>query len=239
MELAVGLQSLQSDRADLAALRDADLSAPIVGCPEWDLAALVAHLGSVHRFAMRSMDRNTDGEFAKPKPPADLAPGGDQVWDWLDAGLLALATTFEQRDLTQPCWSWMGPANVGWWLRRQVHETAVHRWDAQTAAGVVPQIDGLRAADGIDEWLLLQRGRGWAPPADLRGTIHLHATDGEGEWLIELDGSLTWKLGHHRGDVAIRGQRSDLELLLWGRIGLDRVECLGDGDLAAQFLAAL
>ena len=239
MDLDIGLQSLRNDRAEFTALHGSDLTARVIGCPEWDLAALVGHLGSVHRFAMRSMDRSTNGEFTKPKLPADPVPENELLWDWLESGFVSLIATFEERDLSEPCWSWIGPATVGWWLRRQVHETAVHRWDAQTAAGVVPVIDGSRAADGVDEWLLLKGGHGWTPPAELRGTIHLHATDGDGEWLIELDESLTWKIGHHKGDVALRGARSDLELLLWGRVGLDNVEVLGDRDLAARFLAAL
>jgi len=239
MELDVGRRSLNHDRAAFVALRGADLAAPVPSCPEWNLGGLLAHVGVVHRFARRSMNEPVDGGFPKATGPGNTPLAGEDVWDWLDTGLGDLIDDFASRDLEQTCWSWAGPATGRWWLRRQVHETAIHRWDAEQAVGVESVVNGDRAADGIDEWLALQVGRGWLPPDSLRGTIHLHATDGDGEWLLNLGDGLTWTTGHHKGDVAIRGGRADLELLLWNRMTLDRFDTFGDDDLAARFLAAL
>ena len=65
-------------------------------------------------------------------------------------------------------------------------ETAVHRWDAEQAAGHLSPIDPELAADGIDEALhiykALQVARSDVPtPA---GSLHLHATDAAGEWTL-------------------------------------------------------
>jgi hypothetical protein len=56
------------------------------------------------------------------------------------------------------------------------------------------------------------------------GSVHLHATDGDGEWFIETGDGLTWTRAHEKGDVAVRGTTSDLLLLVWGRLGTDAVE---------------
>ena len=54
-------------------------------------------------------------------------------------------------------------------------------------------------------------------------TIHLHATDTDGEWLIRLtpDGIETSR-EHAKGDVAARGPASDLFLFLVGRVPPER-----------------
>ena len=51
------------------------------------------------------------------------------------------------------------------------------------------------------------------------GTLHLHCTDVEGEWLVaRRDGEVTVTREHAKGDVAARGSASDLFLFLWGRV---------------------
>ena len=76
-----------------------------------------------------------------------------------------------------------GPTTAAFWFRRQAHETAVHRWDAQRAAtpSSVDPIDATLAADGVDEWLEVFVPRFLARtgvPDDLVGaTLHLHCTD--------------------------------------------------------------
>ena len=113
-------------------------------------------------------------------------------------------------------------------------ETAVHRWDAQVAAGAAEPIEAGLAVDGVDEFLEFFR----AETTALTGTVHLHATDAEGEWLIALaDGAITVERGHAKGDAAVRGAASDLLLLLWRRVPLDGLEVFGDAALARAFVA--
>ena len=52
------------------------------------------------------------------------------------------------------------------------------------------------------------------PVPGLEGTIHLHATDAEGEWSLTVRPDfLETHHEHTKGDVAIRARASDL--LLW------------------------
>ena len=75
--------------------------------------------------------------------------------------------------------------------------------------------------------------------APIRGageTIHLHCTDGDGEWLVRLgaDGVAVTN-EHAKGDVAARGTASDLMLLVWGRIPPERVDVFGDAALLTRW----
>ncbi len=72
------------------------------------------------------------------------------------------------------------------------------------------------------------------------GTIHLHATDGDGtgEWFIATAEGLSWSRSHEKADVAVRGTTSDLLLLLWGRVPPDHLEVLGDASVLDRWHAA-
>ena len=125
----------------------------------------------------------------------------------------------------------------GFWSRRVAHETAVHRWDAQAAAGAPEPVDVRLAVDGIQEMFDLLTAR---PGHErVRGdgeTIHLHCTDTDGEWLVRLTPQgVAVTREHAKGDVAARGTASDLLLLLWGRVPPDRVEVFGDASLLARW----
>ena len=116
-------------------------------------------------------------------------------------------------------------------------ETAVHRWDAQDAAGDPEPIDAELAVDGVDEWLEVFGASQDRKPEGAGETIHLHRTDGEGEWLVRVQPDrIDVTRGHEKGDAALRGSSSDLLLVLWRRLPLDRVEVLGDRAVAERFL---
>ncbi len=74
------------------------------------------------------------------------------------------------------------------WTRRQAHEAAIHRLDAEYALGVAPATFAPEfAADGIDEliaWLLPGRGE-WADRTT-EGSVLLHAADVGQVWTIKL-----------------------------------------------------
>ena len=119
---------------------------------------------------------------------------------------------------------------AGFWPRRMAQETTVHRVDAEQAVGwPVRAIEPAFAVDGIDELFsvfvpALRAGRS---PGDGR-TVHLHATDVEGEWLIRFeDSDVVVEPGHAKGDAAVRGPAAELLLWLWGRLPLDGLEVFG------------
>src|SRR5262249_9741619 len=79
------------------------------------------------------------------------------------------------------------PAPARFWHRRAAQETAVHRFDAQFAAGDAKPIDADLALDGIDEHLgFVAFGLAVKPVEGLSGSLHLHASDVEGEWVQQL-----------------------------------------------------
>ena len=95
------------------------------------------------------------------------------------------------------------------------------------------------AADGIDEWLGLLRYRPNAtPPTGSGETLHVHCTDRDGEWLIRLtEAAPEIERAHAKGDVAVRGEASDLLLVLLRRLDPDRVEIFGDRGVLDGFLS--
>ena len=234
--LADHLASLAADRVALSLLDPSRLGQPIPSCPDWDLSGLLGHLGWVHRFATMCAVAALDADLPLPDihPPTDAS-----LIRWIDEGIAELLAVLEPSDLDRPCPTFVGPSTRRWWLRRQAFETAVHRWDAQAALGTAQPIPD--AADGIDEWFEIQPVRGWSPPHELVGTIHLHCTDGPGEWFIELDGSgsMRWEHAHRKGDVAVRGPASDLYLMLWGRVPPTQLDVIGDAQLLDAVLASL
>jgi hypothetical protein len=60
-----------------------------------------------------------------------------------------------------------------------------------------------------------------------------------GEWLVvpQLDGELFVTREHAKGDCAIRGSASDINVALWRRLPQSSLEVIGNADVAAQFLA--
>jgi predicted lipid carrier protein YhbT len=102
-----------------------------------------------------------------------------------------------------------------------LHETAVHRADAELALGHNFTLEPEIAADAISEWLervAIQAGRdGQVLPLDDDNTLHLHATDAgldaDGEWTVTpAQGAIAWSHEHGKGTVALRGGAVDLLL---------------------------
>src|SRR5436305_1336165 len=126
--------------------------------------------------------------------------------------------------------------------RRKPHETAVHRWDAQSALGRPDPVTAPLAADGIAEVveLLLPLAVPEPRTGHALGTLHLHCTDTTGEWLLSMpDGRLEVTPGHAKGDAALRGEASELFLTCWGRRSGSGPEILGDKAVAQAWLALM
>ena len=112
----------------------------------------------------------------------------------------------------------------------------------KAAFGAPGPIDSDLGADGVSELFELVLPFSVAnwdmtlPDASL----HLHRTDGDGEWLLVNDGGrIKMSLEHAKGDAAVRASGTDLLLLSWERIGLDApgVETFGDAEAARAWFA--
>jgi uncharacterized protein (TIGR03083 family) len=248
VELSRYIDNLELDlnRIDTVA---SDLTTPVPTCPGWDLGRLVGHIGRVHRMALAVL---TTGAM-KPAPADQLeAPPADhdQLRAYFSTSSAELVSTLRSIDPEFRCWTFLGePHNAAFWMRRQAHEHAIHRFDAESAVGEITPVPTDIAIDGIDEYFLIQNLRALPnkPEFALGGSVHLHATDasfsahgdgsGLGEWMIvHDDGQLLITKEHGKGDAAVRGSASDLLLGLWGRRDLvngTEFERFGSTDLIA------
>jgi hypothetical protein len=81
----------------------------------------------------------------------------------------------------------------------------------------------------------------WVAPgaAPLGGSVHLHCTDVDGEWLLtaDADGTDVVTREHAKGDAAMRGPAHDLLLVLWRRQSLDTIDVIGDRAVAERLVA--
>ena len=228
--LTVFLEAIPRESSALAAAARTGLDAPVPTCPEWSVADLVRHTGSVHQWvteivrtrASEYIDRKT-----LPPPPA----ADDEVVPWFQRGAENLVRVLEDVDPDEAVWNWSKqPRVAAFWPRRMAQETAVHRWDAENAVGSAAPVERALAVDGVDEMfdVFLSSGR---LPKDFSvgGSLHLHATDGPGEWLVSIDGGAVEVLREHaKGDAALRGTTSDLLLFLWNRVPASSLEVIGD-----------
>jgi uncharacterized protein (TIGR03083 family) len=237
------LAALQRDAGGLlAAARDAGPVAPVECCPEWDVADLVWHIGEIHHFwATVVKDRLQDpAAYVQPERPADTDPeAGDGLFAFATSARDLLLDTLSTTAPDTPVWTWSTQHDAAWVLRRMTHETAVHRGDAERAAGREPDVDAALASDGLDEFLhfFLADVVDGAPPLD--GTVHLHCTDVDGEWLVAIDdgGAYVVTREHAKGSAAIRGPAGILLDVLWRRRPLDVVEVIGDRAVADRLVA--
>ena len=247
---------INGSTATLAGLiNGADLTQGVPSCPDWTLRQLATHVGRAHRWAAEIVATRS-AEFI----PFRAVPNGRLPDDpirhvgWLSEGAERLVAALREAG-TDPVWAFGRLRPASFWARRMAHETAVHRADAEIAAGRAPVIDAGIAVDGIDEWLtlenqqsedLLDGGQDSRLGALADGELlHIHATDeglGEtGEWLVRSTGDrITVTRGHSKGDAAIRGPASALLLVLVRRLAPDDapVQIIGDRAVLERWLAA-
>jgi uncharacterized protein (TIGR03083 family) len=252
---------LAAMRADGPALRTAfeevattsdGLVTTVPSCPDWTVLDLIHHLGTQYRRVRSHVGRGVTsrpeedaggggGGGGREADEAGELPAGTAAIQWWADEFQELHTLLEAVDPHMPAWNWAPQSKqAGFWHRRMAHETAVHRWDAQTAAGQVEPIEAKLAADGVAEVLdtLLPAGRRRGP-TDRTGVVRLAASDISNEWFVRLRGegvalldTDTW-LDHddHHARAFARGTASDLVLALFGRVPFDVLELSGEVEL--------
>jgi uncharacterized protein (TIGR03083 family) len=237
VDVASWIEALRADGELLAEVASGTaLDARVPGCPDWQVRELVGHLGRVHLWA-RTVVAERVGEDAFGELRAIMAgpqPDDDALLDWFRAGHRDLVETLKAAPADLDCATFMpAPTPLIFWARRQAHETAVHRVDAQQAAGLPAGIEPEFAADGIDELLggFLPRSRKLraAQPRTM-----LFSTNGR-HWLVTVgpDTGVVELTEPGPADVTISGPAESMYLALWNRVPWDRLTVTGDDDLAA------
>ena len=226
MHPATHIAHLAADAGRLLDVCREDPGAPVPTCPPWDRAALLHHVAGVHSWHRAQIEHGPGARVRFKESPQ--APQGDELPGWYEDNARGLVHALSAMDTEGPWPTWAGDRPGSFYPRRMAQETAVHLFDASGRA-----IDPALAVDGIDEHLGLFAALAPGDSLAGHGTIHLHATDVDGEWLVTLgpDG-ITYEHGHAKGDVALRGSASDLLLWCWNRVPVDdRFEVFGDPGL--------
>ncbi|MEV1289327.1 maleylpyruvate isomerase family mycothiol-dependent enzyme [Micromonospora sp. NPDC049679] len=223
----------------------ADPTTVVPTCPGWTIADLMKHHGTTYRWQDEIVRRRLQERIWSRDVPLGLPDDAADYPAWVATGAKSLLGTLRATDPETRVWTPFGTGDrVRFWPRRVLFEAVIHRADAEIALGRTPHIDPAIAADGIEELLTIIPGARWVVERfgefDRPGaTLHLHAIDSAGEWLITTrsDG-LTWARGHGTADVAVRGVAGDLLLMVYGRLRVPdaRLTVFGDHELLTSWL---
>ncbi|WP_128429876.1 maleylpyruvate isomerase family mycothiol-dependent enzyme [Streptomyces cyaneus] len=223
----------------VAAVKDADLVTAVPSCPDWTLADLVKHTGSVQRWFSVLLRARIQEPPRKREVDLRLPDQQDGYADWLAESATVAADAFAATDPNLPMWAWGADQYARFWARRMLFETLLHRVDAELALGLRPAIDRPLAVDGIDEFLVnLPSATFFAPDvANLRGpdkTIRFRATDGDESWVVRLrPDSFGLDTAHPTTaatDATVQGTAADLLLLVYGRLPHEAEAFAHEGD---------
>lgn len=229
------LRRIDADvRIMLAAAGRAGWDAAVPGV-DWDVRAVVIHTSAVHRWCAdivrRALATNESGGSV-----AFVSDGldDDALPDWVAVGARELLETFRAAPDDLACFTFLRqdpPRRT--WIRRQAHETAIHRADVEAAAGAITPFDPEFAQDGLHELVGgFARGRPFA--ARRPGVLVLAASDGP-SWRVEFGGERNVitqvDADVPSADASVRGTSSELYLWAWNRPS-SALEA-GDADVLA------
>ncbi|GAB2614714.1 maleylpyruvate isomerase family mycothiol-dependent enzyme [Streptomyces capparidis] len=240
MEIDDHLEALRREGELLiAAATRSGPDAAVPTCPGWVVRDLVHHMGGIMRWAGTTVAGRL-AERLPPGPERDRAvgpmPTDECLVPWFRESHAGLLETLRSAPDDLDCWRMFGTLTPkAFWARRQAHETAIHRVDAETAAG-----DGLSpvpadfALDGIDELLA---GVHSLPRSRMRtekpALLLVRADEGGAPWYVHLsaDPPRVEREGTAVPDCTVTGPAQDLYLALWNRTATDVLDVAGDASL--------
>ncbi|MEV7094635.1 maleylpyruvate isomerase family mycothiol-dependent enzyme [Amycolatopsis sp. NPDC051045] len=224
------------------AVHAAPTEAPVPACPGWSIGEVARHVGSIYRMIRRRLaeGRSPDDWPRDPEP-------GQSLQQFLEAGLSELLDELAAHDPEERADTWW-PADrtYGFWRRRMLHETVVHRVDVEQAAGGDSHgVPDDVAIDGIDEVLTLWFGQK-LPMLGLTGTKagSVGVRAGAHSWIARAGPVTTdaWRCSAEEAEAAddvVTAPPAQIYLWLWGRASLTSVTVRGVHDQAAQLWALL
>ncbi|GAA1370119.1 maleylpyruvate isomerase family mycothiol-dependent enzyme [Streptomyces beijiangensis] len=234
MDIADHIKSLDREGQLLAAAAErARTDAAVPTCPDWQVRDLLLHTGTVHRWATGFV---ADGHTTRRPLGAEPDLDGEELLTWFREGHAALVSALQEAPADLECWTFMrAPSPLAFWARRQAHETAIHRMDAEAAAGV--QLSALEpefAADGIDELLRLFHARPRSQVrSDVPKTLRVRASDTGAVWTSRLTSEPSQTVLGEEGaaDCELTGPAEQLYAALWNRLPLSTATMTGDSAL--------
>ncbi|HEU4895390.1 MAG TPA: maleylpyruvate isomerase family mycothiol-dependent enzyme [Acidimicrobiia bacterium] len=193
---AENLASIESEGRRLGRTARREPDRPVPQYPGWTLADLAVHTAAIHgRTALICQQLPTE-RISSPPTPEDT-----DVLDWYDETLDGMLAALSAADPESPCWGFVPESNVGFWERRMVVETGVHRWDAFQAFGEEDRLTDHVARTGLDEFADM-----WL----------LRLGDVQPLLVTATDLGLSWVFGQG-GGLEVEGTASDIFLRLMSR----------------------
>jgi uncharacterized protein (TIGR03083 family) len=239
VDVPVYVEQLRRDGERLATVASlTDPGAPVPTCPDWSLRDLVRHVGGVHRWATGFVR----GAGRQP-PDGDLErfvggwPQDDKLVEWFADGHRVLVEALDSATADLETWTFLeAPTPLAFWARRQAHETAIHRVDAESAGGDVTGFPSDFAIDGIDELLLRFANRPGRPlPAvETTRSMVVRAKDEPRSWRVTFAPSgfqIEADPIDDDAELLVTGDASELYVLLWNRRDAAGSEMVGETDL--------
>jgi uncharacterized protein (TIGR03083 family) len=237
VEIGTHIAAVERDGGLLAdAAQAVGLTAGIPACPGWQVRDLVRHQAYVHRWAARHVAERA-ARIIDTADEAAILGGGPPDAELIASyseGVAALVHTLRAADPDMACATfWPAPSPLAFWARRQAHETAIHRFDAQAAGEAADPLTAFApdfAADGIDELIT-----GFAARRKKSGpgkSLLVRATDVIAAWHYEWpsDGQVRARRtgagaagdsaagdGGWPADCELSGPASAVYLFLWNR----------------------
>ncbi len=226
-------------RAAIAAAPSFDVTVPT--CPDWTLFELAQHLGAGRRAWAATIDAGPDATAKATGQDTSAPQERENLLPWLTESFQQLIDSLRQAGPTRGCWTWWGksqsPQTCGAVARHQLHEIAVHSYDAQLSIGAPRPIPTEVALDGVEEFLstICTTTVAWPhQPA----AVDYDAVEG-GSWRNEMSeqgARLTTPADESPADTVVRGTASELVLAFYGRIPLDSLTIAGNRQLLDQLV---
>lgn len=195
---ATNLESITSEGRRLAAAVRREPARPVPQYPGWTLADLASHTASVHARTVLVCRDLPQERVSVPR-----LPDGEDPADWLEETLEEMVAALRASDPSTRVWGFDPEwPTIGFWERRMVIETGVHRWDASDAFSEAEGLTSHVAREGLDEF-----ARMWLPRLGSVPTLDVVATDLE----------TSWRYGTGDPVHRVEGTASDLYLRLMAR----------------------
>lgn len=223
----------------ITALATEETQGAIPHIENWTARDAIIHVGSVFSFVAQSIAQNAplsdNGVAGWANDPVNH-PDTEELSEWFKSKSEYLAEVIWSHLPDDEIWTTSRSIKTAaFWMRRMTQEAAMHRWDIEAAHAATNPIDAELAVDGIDEFYDFFVAERLSDAFAGNGTVHLHATDADGEWMITRSNEgIEVEKTHGKGDVAARGPASDLLLFVWNRKTHSELETFGDTKLLVE-----
>jgi uncharacterized protein (TIGR03083 family) len=209
----------------------AGLDAAVPTCQPWTIRSLLQHLTKVHHWVSAILHGADHRQFVFDRPQDE-----DLVKTFL-LGVHQLTADLRNAPETLEAWTSLPASSArDFWARRQAHETAIHRVDAQLAADCgVTEFDAAFAADGLEELLVdFVAGRFSAEGILARYSVTFTPLDVNAAWTVVADpqGLSSVSQARDDSDLIVFGTADALYRWAWNRADDQEVSLRGDLSIA-------